>query len=49
MKLCLMYATWGNMDEGMKNVGYNLSKKLSKNNDVMRLDPRDFEEVQNGN
>lgn len=39
MKICILGNITGNIDEGMKNVTYNLSKELSKNYNVLVLNP----------
>ncbi|MPW38610.1 glycosyltransferase [Thermococcus sp. 101 C5] len=42
MRICLLGDTHGNIDEGMKNITYNLSKRLMKRHDVLVLNPLDF-------
>lgn len=39
MKICLLGNSTGNIDEGMKNITYNISKRLSLKNDVLVLNP----------
>jgi glycosyltransferase involved in cell wall biosynthesis len=42
MKICLLGETYGNLDEGARNITFNLSKVLSKRNLVLTLDLRSF-------
>jgi glycosyltransferase involved in cell wall biosynthesis len=38
MKICLIGVFSGNLDEGYKNIAFNLSKNLSKGDDVLNMD-----------
>jgi len=42
MRICLLGDIQGNIDEGMKNITYNLSRRLRKRHDVLLLNPCDF-------
>jgi len=38
MRICILYDKFGSIDEGMKCVGYNLSKEISRNNEICEID-----------
>ena len=42
MKICLIGVFSGDLDEGYKNIAFNLSKKLSEGNDVLNMDVKDI-------
>ena len=42
MKICLLGNCSGNIDEGMKNIIFNISRRISKNHEVIVLNPLDF-------
>jgi len=42
MKICMLGDITGNIDEGMKSITYNLSKRLRRRHNVLVLNPLDF-------
>lgn len=42
MKICILYDKSGNLDEGMKRVGFELSRELSKRYSLLELDLNHF-------
>lgn len=39
MKICILGNTTGNIDEGMKKITHNIARKLSKNHEILTLNP----------
>ncbi|MGB7533089.1 MAG: glycosyltransferase family 4 protein [Halobacteriota archaeon] len=39
MKICILGNTTGNIDEGMKKITFNIARELSKNHDILTLNP----------
>ncbi len=39
LKICILGSATGNIDEGMKNITFNIAHELSKTNNVLVLDP----------
>ena len=39
LKICILGNTTGNIDEGMKKITFNIARELSKNHDILTLNP----------
>jgi glycosyltransferase involved in cell wall biosynthesis len=39
LKICILGNTTGNIDEGMKKITHNIARELSKNHDILTLNP----------